>query len=111
MPGAFDPVQLDGQWSTLAGEIAPPTLGVRQVCGDLKFVAPTVVSHRGAYRAPGAAPRVGDDRDIAADHAPEEPRVRQRRDRHVEQWGGTHHKSHVGVDVYLWLIFVDGRAV
>lgn len=64
------------QRRTVAQKVAPPSLGVGQVCVDFEIVTPAAVCHRGAERPSGPSSRVGDDGDIAIDKSAEVPKPR-----------------------------------
>ncbi len=84
MSGALDSVQRQRHWRTVADEVAPPRLGVRQVCRDLDLVTAAAVCHRNTERPSRTSPGVGDHRDTAPKSRPEAGRVRYRRYRSVE---------------------------
>ena len=84
MSGALDSVQRQRQLRTVADEVAPPRLGVRQVCRDLDLVTVAAVCHRNTEPPSRTSPGVGDHRDTAPKSRPEAGRVRYRRYRSVE---------------------------
>ena len=71
MSGALGSVQRQRNWSAIADKVAPPRLGVRQVCGDIDvLVTAAAVCHRNTERPSRTSPRVGDQRDTAPQSSP-----------------------------------------